>query len=231
MAEAASWVPQGSVLGPILYVIYANGLSDNPTIDHLLYADVVKLIAPRKQSDTLQSSLLASSKWSEDWALSVKSSKSEHLPVGDTPKPVAYSLPSRTSPDAQPIQAVSSVRDLGLLLYTGLSTDDNVARAPKKARGMLFYLKRSFALYKAFISPHLEYAIQASSPILSRDWQALERVQKLVVKFVKGLRHVPYETALQRLQLPEDIMTATPLETFKFRLDAKWQSLFPEVPL
>ncbi len=75
---------------------------------------------------------------------------------------------------------------------------------------MLFYLKRSFAaltpsisppLYKAFIRPHLEYAIQAPSPILSRDCQALESVQKLAVKFLKGLCHVPYEAALQRLQL------------------------------
>ncbi len=104
--------------------------------------------------------------------------KSEHLPIGDTSNPVAYSLTSRTSPNAQPVQMVSSVRDLGLLLNTGFSADDNVARATKKARGMLFYLKRSFAvltpsiflpLYKAFIRPHLEYAIQASSPIPSRD--------------------------------------------------------------
>ncbi len=95
-------------------------------------------------------------------------------------------------------------------MNTGFSADDTATRATKKARGMLFYLKRSFAaltpsivlpLYKAFIRPHLEYAIQASSPILSRDCQALESVQKLAVKFVKGLRHVPYETALQRLQL------------------------------
>ncbi len=56
-------------------------------------------------------------------------------------------------------------------------------------------------MYKAFICPHLEYAIQVSSLILSRDYQALESVQKLAVKFVKGLRHVPYETALQRLRL------------------------------
>ncbi len=87
---------------------------------------------------------------------------------------------SRTSPNAQRIQTVRSARDLGLLLNTGFSADDNVTRATKKARGMLFYLKRSFAalnssifpLYKAFIRPHLEYAIQASSPILSRNCQA-----------------------------------------------------------
>ncbi len=95
-------------------------------------------------------------------------------------------------------------------MNTGFIADDNVARATKKARGVLFYLKRSFAaltpsiflpLYKAFIRPHHEYAIQASSSILSRDCPALESVQKLAVKFVKGLRYVPYETALHRLQL------------------------------
>ncbi len=63
VAEAVSGAPQGSVLGPILFVIYVNDLSDNLTIDHFLYVDDVKLIDPRKQSDALQSSLLASSKW------------------------------------------------------------------------------------------------------------------------------------------------------------------------
>ncbi len=103
MAEAASGIPQGSALGPILFVIYVNILTNNLTIDHLLYADDVKLIAPRKQSDALQSSLLASSKWSEDWELIFNPSKSEHIPIGDTSNPVAYSLTSRTSPHAQPI--------------------------------------------------------------------------------------------------------------------------------
>ncbi len=88
--------------------------------------------------------------------------------------------------------------------------DDNVARATKKAHGKFFYLKRSFAaltpsiflpLYKAFICPHLEYVIHASSPVLSRDCRGLESVQKLAMEFVKGLRHAPYETAIQRLQL------------------------------
>ncbi len=75
---------------------------------------------------------------------------------------------------------------------------------------MQFYLKQSFAtptpsiflpLYKAFIRLHLKYAVQASSPVHYRDCQVLESFQKLVLRFVKGLRHVPHEKALQRLRL------------------------------
>ncbi len=73
---------------------------------------------------------------------------------------------------------------------------------------MLFYLKRSFTiltpsiffpLYKTFIRPHLEYAFQATHSIICRDAEAVEEVQKLALKFVKGLRHIPYEAALKQL--------------------------------
>ncbi len=49
--------------------------------------------------------------------------------------------------------------------------------------------------------PHLEYSVQATNPILSRDTEALIKMQKLALKFVKGLRHVPYEAALKQLRL------------------------------
>ncbi len=67
MAKAASEIPQVSALETILFVIKVNDLNNNLTIDHLLYADDVKLIAHRKQMAALKSSLVASYKWSEDW--------------------------------------------------------------------------------------------------------------------------------------------------------------------
>ncbi len=63
VAEAASGVPHGSALSHTLFVIYDNDLTDNLSKDHLLYANDVELIAPRKQADALQSSFVASSKW------------------------------------------------------------------------------------------------------------------------------------------------------------------------
>ncbi len=70
MAEAASAVPQGSVLGSILFVIYANDLTVHLTIDHLLYDDDVKLIAPRKLlADNIMRHLPDSMYTASEWFL------------------------------------------------------------------------------------------------------------------------------------------------------------------
>ncbi len=50
MAEVISGIPQGSAIGPILFVIYVNDLPDHLSADSLLYADDVKAIAPPKPS-------------------------------------------------------------------------------------------------------------------------------------------------------------------------------------
>ncbi len=63
------------------------------------------------------------------------------------------------------------------------------------------YLNIFIPLYKTFVRPHLEYAIQGTHPVLCHDTEALEKVQKLALKFVKGLRHVPSKAALKQLRL------------------------------
>ncbi len=57
IAEAINDVTKGSVIGPMLFVIYVNDLPDRLSADSLLYADDVKLIAPRNRHDILQNSL------------------------------------------------------------------------------------------------------------------------------------------------------------------------------
>ncbi len=89
-----------------------------------------------------------------------------------------------------------------------------------------------FPLYEAFIRPHLEYAIQASSPFPSRDCQTLESVQRLALKFVMGLRYVPYETALQRQRLFSPVRRRTRVDLICMHklmyglLDFSWDAVF-----
>ncbi len=62
----------------------------------------------------------------------------------------------------------------------------------------------SWPLFPAYFSPCTNFypaTSQATHRILSRDAEALEKVQKLALKFVKGLRHVLYEAALEQLRL------------------------------
>ncbi len=82
--------------------------------------------------------------------------------------------------------------------------------AANKARGMLYFIKRSFAcltkevfapLYSALVRPHLEYAIQANCPYLKKDINHLERTQRAATRWVKGLRGLTYEERLQALKL------------------------------
>ncbi len=145
-----------------------------PTICHQtapcsLYADDVKLIAPRNRHDILQNSLNKSASWSKDWELDLNPTKSEHLPIGNSSNFVTYTLPSSNPPNNQTLPTVSTTKDLGIVLNTRLSSEDNVVSAANKARGMLFYLKRAFAaLTPVFFSP-------CTKPLSDHTWNMLSR--------------------------------------------------------
>ncbi len=82
MAEAISGVPEGSVIGSVLFVIYVNALPHHLSEDSLLYADHAKLIALRNRHGILQNFLNVSASWSKDWELDLNPTKSDQLPIG-----------------------------------------------------------------------------------------------------------------------------------------------------
>ncbi len=82
--EAIIGVPHGSVIGPIWFVLYVNDRPDHLSAGSLLYADDVKLIAPRNRRDILQNSLNVSVSWSKDWELDLNPTKSEPFPIGNS---------------------------------------------------------------------------------------------------------------------------------------------------
>ncbi len=80
-----SGVPQGSVLGPLLFLIFMNDLENELTYNHLFFADDAKLIAPRSQQHELRSSIEQALNWSRRWDLPSNASKSSHLSIGGQP--------------------------------------------------------------------------------------------------------------------------------------------------
>jgi len=82
--------------------------------------------------------------------------------------------------------------------------------AAKKAMKILVMVRRQFKnmdkecftlLYRTFIRPHLEYAIQVWSPYMKRDIECLEKVQRRATKLVSWLKNCSYEDRLVKLGL------------------------------
>ncbi len=76
--------------------------------------------------------------------------QSEHLPIGNSPRFVTYTLTPHTPPNTHTIPTVSTTKDWGVVLNTRLSAKDNVVNDANKARRMLFYLNPLLPLPPVF---------------------------------------------------------------------------------
>ncbi len=75
---------------------------------------------------------------SRDWKLDLNPTKSEHLLIGNSSHFVTYTLPSSNPPNTQTLPTVSTTKDLGIVLNTRLSAEDNVVSAANKPVGCYF---------------------------------------------------------------------------------------------
>ncbi len=108
------------------------------------------------------------------------------------------------------MSAVDSTKDLGVTVTSTFKTSLHCQQAANHARRILFLLRRGFAvltpeifrsLYLALVRPILRYSQQAHSPYLRRGIALLARTQRLVTGMVKGMRELPYEDRLRRLNI------------------------------
>ena len=108
------------------------------------------------------------------------------------------------------MKVVEEEKDLGVLIHQSGTPSSQVAKAAKKANSVLGQLLRALSyrdkrtyikLYKEFVRPHLEYAVQTWCPWLQGDINLLEDVQKRAVRAVSGIAG-SYEQKLSILNLP-----------------------------
>ena len=202
-----SGVPQGSVMGPTLFLVYVNDLLDGLKSDGKLFADDAKIFRRIKScadKQILQEDLDRLQEWSDKWLLKFNSTKCKVMNFGSRSAKYTYSMGGAQLANSE------QERDLGVLVVSSLKPSTQVCRAAASANSMLGRIRSAFTcldektlppLYKALVRPRMEFAIQAWSPYLKKDIKTLEKVQRRATKLVPALTHLPYEARLETLGL------------------------------
>ncbi len=108
------------------------------------------------------------------------------------------------------MQKCEQINDLGLTENSAFTPSANALTATNKARGMLFFIRRSFScltreifvpVYSALVRPHHECAIQANCPCHKKGIYHMERIQMTATRWVKGLRGLTNEERLKTVKL------------------------------
>jgi len=204
-----SSVPQGSVLGPTLFVLYINDIVECVSalpVKIKLFADDVKLYCGISDSEFLQIALDRVAKWADTWQLKLAKSKCTVLNLGRSSGAV-YTI------DTEPLVRDGNCRDLGVQLTSSCKSSVHCSLIAKKAMrraGMIF---RAFSsrnvdtmlkAYTVYVRPLLECATPTWCPYLKKDIIAVEKVQKFYTRALfkrSGLQKSNYFSRLQYLRL------------------------------
>ena len=206
-----SGIPQGSVLGPILFVIYINDLPEEVKSNALLFADdtkIYRLIKSVADSAALQQDLNSLVDWSRRWLLAFNASKCHVLSLGkieNIDHAFYYAM------DGTELEHVFEEKDLGVWVDHQLTFDEHISLKVKKANSMAGLIRRNFTyldarsfktLYVTLVRPHLEYCQPVWSPFLRKHINEIEKVQMRATKNIDGFGELTYEERLRRLDLP-----------------------------
>ena len=208
-----SGIPQGSVLGPTLFIIFVNDISDSfdPVIQSKLFADDIKIysvINDHSSTASFQSHLDIIHSWSITWQLPIAHSKCTLFQIGSHFNP----LPNHIFTLANHIlNKCNNVLDLGISFDDNLKFSSHIHGIIQRASQRANLIHRTFLSknvaslvrsYKVYIRPLLEYNSVIWSPSQIGLINSLESVQRCFTKRLKDLHYTTsYADRLSILKL------------------------------
>lgn len=192
-AKVTSGVPQGSVLGPLLFVIFINDLPDSVRNSSVrLFADdcvLYKRITSRQDCAGLQEDLNRLQEWEEQWMMKFHPSKCQVVHVTNKRQTILcpYTIHGHI------LEEVNSAKYLGVHIDSKLNFNTHIDSITKKANSTRAFLSRNFshcsqkikeATYTTFIRPIVEYAAPIWDPHTQKNVNRLEQVQRSCARYV-----------------------------------------------
>ncbi|KAL8594440.1 hypothetical protein ACOMHN_018148 [Nucella lapillus] len=212
-APVTSGIPQGSVVGPMLFVVYINDLPNICVSEVKLFADDTKLYTRSDipgATTALQADLDKLQQWSQDWLLRFHPQKCSVMKLGSKKSEVEYTMLDATQ-GTTVLEEHEHEKDLGVHVDNKLCFKEHVAKSTAKANKIVGIIRRTFdylsndlfaQLYKSLVRPILEYGHSVWQPHHKTLCSEVEDVQRRATKLLAPLRDKPYPERLMILGLP-----------------------------
>lgn len=209
-----SGVPQGSVLGPLLFIVFISDLTDyckTEGVVPFLFADDLKIVCNSFPNSTYQPGQVFINKLTH-WAksnrleLSLEKCSLVHFFPKTNCKAV-YSINSHFLPPS------TTIRDLGVYFDQNLSFSTHIEHIIRSSKSRLFCVLKAFRsnklkplllCYTSYVRPIIEYCSPVFNPHLSKHIKAIEAVQKLATRIICHRvfkKYFPYSDRLKLLRL------------------------------
>jgi len=187
-----SGVPQGTVLGPLLFLAHINDLPECVSSHVRLFADdclMYRCIESTRDQQALQQDLVNLEEWGNKWGMRFNTSKCEIMRIhrGCTPYTRMYTIGDEV------LKEVGRAKYLGVTISNDLSWSPHISSVAGKANAKIGFLWRNLQhcppklreqAYFALVRLVIEYGAAVWDPYLKKDINSLENVQRRAARFV-----------------------------------------------
>ena len=229
-------VPQGSILGPLLFLVYINDMAVSLDCMLSLYADDSALLFSHRDSsviaERLSIELTACKKWLVDNRLSLHVGKTESILFGSGRRLKGVGNFS-VHCDGMPVQRNFEVKYLGVLLDDRLTGSAHVSKMLKTCMGRLSFLYRNSSfldsncrklLCSSLIQPYLDYCSSSwYSGVSAQLRSRMDVLQRKMARFIFGFDYRAHIgttelRSLSWLTVPDRVSYFKLIQLFKIRL-------------
>ena len=208
-----SGIPQGSVLGPLLFLIYINDLPIHVNSIIYMYADDTKIyreIRDKHDQEILQKDLDSLKAWSNQWLLKFHPKKCYSITIGKK-EDDDYTYCITDNGTKYDMTQIDDMKDIGVIIDSDLKFEKHINSKIGTANKILGIIRRAFMylsaevfipLYNAMVRSHFDYAMIIWNPHAVKYIESIEGVQRRATKMVPEIKNLSYPERLKYLRLP-----------------------------